>query len=156
MPPRLVPVARFLLVVGVVLILLGTAAVVLAIADPQGVRAQLPPVPIDAAAVGGALSALGAGCAVLGLAHLVAVAGLRRRAGWAPTATVVLAATFGMLCLAVAVAALVSAPQGAGFVLGGIGLAAVALAYVACVGAIIVQTRLDRSSHRSSEGGPQA
>lgn len=156
MPLRLVLATRFLLLVGVVLILVGSAAAVLAVVDPAGVRAQLPPVAIDAAAVGGALSALGFGCVALGLAHLVAVAGLRRRVGWAPTATVVLAATLGMLWLAAAVAALVSAPQAAGFALGGIGLAGMALAYAACAGAVIGRMRSDRSSDRSSEGRPQA
>lgn len=156
MPPRLVLVTRFLLVVGVLLILVGSFAAVLAVTDPAGVRAQLPPVAIDAAAVGGALFALGFGSVALGLAHLVVVAGVRRRAGWATTATVVLAATLSMLWLAAAVAALVSAPYGAGFLLGGIGLGVVALAYGCCAAVVMSRMRTDRSSDRSSEGPPQA
>jgi hypothetical protein len=151
-PPRLVLVTRFLLVVGLLLIVAGGGGAGLAVVDPALVRAQLPPVAIDAAAVGGALAALGFASVALGAVHLVAVAGLRRRARWATTATVVLAATLSMLWLAAAVAALVSARQGAGFVAAGIGLAVLALAYAVCAGSVIVQMR----PNRPSEGRPEA
>lgn len=138
MSRRVVLVARFLLVVGALLVLVGVATIAVAVGDPQRVRAALPAdLAIDAAAVGGAMAALGSACVALGLAHLIVVAGLRRGAGWSWTAAVVLTATLCAGFLAAAVAALISVSYGAAYVLGGIGLGLLAAGYGACVVSLI-------------------
>ena len=67
-------VSRFLFAVGAALVLGGVAGITLAIVDPELVLAQLPPLAIDAAAVGGAVAALGASALAVGAAHLLVVA----------------------------------------------------------------------------------
>ncbi len=139
-------VSRFLFAVGAALVLGGVAGITLAIVDPELVLAQLPPLAIDAAAVGGAVAALGASALAVGAAHLLVAAGIARGAAWSRTAGVVLCATFGTALLAGAVAALVSAGYGAGFVAGAVALSMLSVAYAITAGTIVAGVRPDRST----------
>jgi hypothetical protein len=159
LPRRLVFVTRGLRVIGVALVLIGAAAITISFADPERIRTLLPPLAIDASAVGGALAALGAGCVTLGVAHLAVAFGLRRRTPWAHPCAIVFSATLGMLWLAVAAASLVSAGRGVGYVLAAIGLTVLALAYGLSAAVVIGQMRsMDAriGPDRSTEGRPQA
>lgn len=127
---------------GVVLVLAGMSAAGIGWFNPHLISDQLPPeAPIDAPAVGGAAVALGLAVALVGLAHLVTAAALRRGLSVAPTAAVVLAATMAVLSLGFAVAALVSIASGAAPPLlmlpAAIGLTAAVIAYAATVAAVI-------------------
>ena len=103
-----------LLLGGLVLIVVGAAAVAIGLVNPGLVSSQLPPdAEVDAAAVGGAAVALGTAVALLGLIHLVTALALRLGIGIASTGAVVLASTMAILSLAFAVAAVVSIASGA-------------------------------------------
>jgi hypothetical protein len=94
---------------------------------------QLPPVLIDAAAVGGAATAIGAVLLGLAAAHLAAALGIIRGIGALHTPAVVLCVAMAVLCVGWAVAALVSAAAGTGvpaaMLPGALLLGLVALAY---------------------------
>lgn len=108
-------VAAVVLMAGGVLLCLGGASgVAVGLLNPHLISDQLPrDAAIDAPAVGGAAVALGIGIAVVGLAHLVIAAALRRGFAPAGTAGVALAAPMGVLAFGFAVAALVSIASGA-------------------------------------------
>jgi hypothetical protein len=135
--PRLI-----LLVGGFVLILVGAAAVALGLVNPGLVSSQLPPdAEVDAAAVGGAAVALGAGVTLLGALHLVTVLALRLGIGIASTGAVVLASTMAILSLGFAVAAVVSIASGAApalyMVPAAVGLSAAVIGY-AVVAVVVI------------------
>ena len=94
---------------------------------------QLPPVLIDAAAVGGAATALGALLLGLAAAHLAAAVGLIRGVAVLHTPAVVLCVAMAVLSVAWAAAALVSAAAGTGIpsamLPAAVALGLVALAY---------------------------
>jgi hypothetical protein len=127
----------------IVLVLLLVAAVLLAIGGAAGLTigffysewlyAQLPPITIDAPAVGGAASAVGVVLLLVAGVHVAAAVGLGRRVPGSVTATVVLAAAMSLLVLGWAVAAAVSAASGSApavaMVPAAAGLGAAALAY---------------------------
>ena len=127
---------------GAVLVLGGMAAVAVGWFNPHLISDQLPPEgPIDAAAVGGAAVALGVAIVLLGMAHMVTAAALRRGISVAPTAAVLLAATMAVLSLGFAIAALVSIASGAAppvlMLPAAIGLTAALIAYAATAAAVI-------------------
>ena len=127
---------------GALLVLAGMGAAAVGWLNPHLISDQLPPeAPIDTPAVGGAAVALGVAIALVGLAHLLTAAALRRGLAVAPTAAVVLAATMAVLSLGFAIAALVSiASNAAPAVLmlpAAIGLTAALIAYAATVVAVI-------------------
>lgn len=131
-----------LLAAGIVLCLIGLAAVAVGSLNPHLISDQLPPdAAIDAPAVGGAAVALGVAIVLLGLLHMAIAAALRRGIGVAPTAAVVLAATMAALSFGFAVSALVSIASGAAPVVlmlpASIGLGGAAIAYGATTAAII-------------------
>lgn len=136
------PSIAILAAAGVILSLVGIAAAAVGWLNPHLISDQLPPeAAIDAPAVGGAAVALGVAIALLGLAHLLVAAALRREIGVAPTAAVVLAATMAALSFGFAVAALVSIASGAAPVVlmlpAAIGLGGAVIAYGATTAAII-------------------
>jgi len=123
----------WLLAAGAVLGITGLAGIVAGTYLSAWLYSLLPPLIIDAAAVGGAATASGAALVGLGIVHLAAGALVRRGMGGAITAAVVLAATMGVLCIGWGAAALVSAVAGSGPPVGllpaGIGLGLVAAGY---------------------------
>ena len=133
MPPRssqLTLVRALFGLVGLLLLLAGVSGVALALIDPDAVRDRLPNLAIDAAAVGGAMLALGTVVVLIGAAQLVVERGLRRGAGWSLSAGIGLAIGLVAVCLAGAAAALVAAAGGQPLLIGlGLGLVAIAVAY---------------------------
>lgn len=115
---------------GLLLLLAGLAGVALALIDPQLVRDRLSDLAIDAAAVGGAMTTLGAVVGVIGAAHLVVAGGLRRGARWSLSAGIGLSIALAAICVAGAAAALVTAVSSPLLLSGlGIGLLVIAAAY---------------------------
>jgi hypothetical protein len=133
--------ATLLALAGVVLLLICAAGVAVGLLFAERLFALLPPVTIDAAAVGGAAVALGVAIGLLGVVHLALAVGLRRGARAAAVPAIVLCAAMAVLSLAWAVAALVSAASGsapvAAMLAAGIGLLLVAAAYAWAGGVLI-------------------
>ena len=125
--------AALLAAAGMLLLLICAAGVAAGLLFAERLFALLPPVTIDAAAVGGASVALGLAIGLLGVVHLVLAIGLRRGVGLVAVPAIVLCASMAVLSLAWAVAALVSAASGsappAAMLLAGMGLLLVAAAY---------------------------
>jgi hypothetical protein len=123
----------WLFAAGLVLAAAGAGGIVAGTFFSAWLYGLLPPVIIDAAAVGGAATATGAALAGLGVLHLFGAALLWRGIGEVVTAAAVLAATMVLLCIGWGVAAIVSAGSGAGPAIGlvpaGIGLGLVAVGY---------------------------
>ena len=116
--------------VGLLLLLAGVSGVALALVDPHAVRDRLPNLAIDAAAVGGAMLALGTVVVLIGAAQLAVERGLRHGAGWSLSAGIGLAMSLVAVCLAGAAAALVAAAGGQPLLIGlGVGLVTIAAAY---------------------------
>jgi hypothetical protein len=132
MQPQPLAVA-LLLLAGGLLAAAGSAGLVIGLAFAAWLYSLLPPLQIDAAAVGGAATATGVVLLLLGLAHGLSAAALRRREPAALTPVAVLCVTMSLLALGWATAALVSAASGSGPALAmlpaGVGLAAAALGY---------------------------
>jgi len=136
--------AMLLAAAGLVLLLICAAGVGAGLLLAERLFALLPPVTIDAAAVGGATVALGLAIGLLGVAHLLLAIGLRRGVRLVVVPSIVLCAAMAVLSLAWAVAALVSAASGsappAAMLVAGIGLLLVAAAY-AWGGGILIGLR---------------
>ena len=124
--------ATLLALAGAVLLLICIAGVAVGLLFAERLFALLPPVTIDAAAVGGAAVALGVAIGLLGVVHRGLAVGLRRGARAAAVPAIVLCASMAVISLAWAVAALVSAASGsapvAAMLAAGIGLLLVAAA----------------------------
>lgn len=132
--------------IGLLLLLAGLAGVAMALIDPQLVRDRLSDLAIDAAAVGGAMAALGTVVGVIGAAHLVVAGGLRRGARWSLSAGIGLAMALAAICLAGAAAALVAAVSGRPLFIGlGFGLIVVAATY-GLVGFVLIGQKLASAS----------
>jgi len=133
-------VARAILAIGAITWLVGAGiGIGLSRFAVDRLLALLPPLAIDADALGGALTALAIALACIGLAHLVILAGLRRGGRWAHTAGVLLSALLSVVWLALAAAALSSAVRDASraapLLAGAVGAALAAIGYaVAAVG----------------------
>jgi hypothetical protein len=126
---------------GVLLLLICAAGVVAGLLFAERLFGLLPPVTIDAAAVGGATVALGIATGLLGVIHLALAVALRQGVHVAAVPSIVLCAAMAVLALAWAVAALVSAASGSApavaMLAAGIGLALVAAAYAWAGGVLI-------------------
>jgi hypothetical protein len=142
--------AALLALAGLALILFSVAAIAAGLFFAERIRAMLPPVAIDAAAVGGGAVALGAAAGLLGALHLAVALAIRHRARQAAVPAIVLSAVMSVVALGWATAALVSFASGSGppaaMLPAGIGLAAVALGYG---WATVVLIGLRRSAERS-------
>lgn len=118
-----------------ILLLLGGAALAWAgVAIPDLVRAQIPgAAPVDSAAVGGAMVALGGLAVLTGIAHLLLIPGIGRTRPTAVVAGIMGAATLCVVAIASGVGALValaaSAADAATMVPAAIGLSLVGAAY---------------------------
>jgi hypothetical protein len=103
-------VARRILVAGALAWLaVGAVSVAVAVGWRDRLIAALPPLAIDADAVGGALTVIGIGAFGIGAAHAAVAAGLVRRERWALSAGILLASVLGAGFLALAAAAATSA-----------------------------------------------
>jgi len=133
--------ATLLALAGVVQLLICAAGMAAGLLFAERLFALLPPVTIDAAAVGGAAVALGIATGLLGVVHLALALGLRRGVRLVAVPAIVLCAAMSVLALAWAVAALVSAASGsapaAAMLVAGIGLGLVAVAYAWAGGVLI-------------------
>jgi hypothetical protein len=131
MAPRFA--VAWLLGTGIVLAAGGIGGIVVGGFFSAWLYGLLPPVIIDAAAVGGAATASGAALLALAVLHLLGAALLWRGIREALSPAAVLAAAMLVLCIGWGVAAVVSAASGSGpavtMVPAGIGLALVAIGY---------------------------
>jgi hypothetical protein len=136
-------VARTILLVGTIAWLVaGGAGAALAALGTDRLMALLPPLAIDADAVGGALLTVALILVVLGCAHAAVLVGLSRGWRWAGSAGVLLGAVLCTACLALAAAALASGMREAPLA-SGLYVAAAAAA-VAAIGYGLVAVRLTR------------
>jgi len=136
-------VARTILLVGTIAWLAaGGAGALVAVLGIDRVMALLPPLAIDADAVGGALLTVALVLVAVGGAHLAVLAGLRRDLRWASSAGVLLGAVLAAICIALAAAALASASREAS--LAWILVLAAAGAALAGIGYGFVAVRLAR------------
>jgi hypothetical protein len=121
-------VARTVLAVGAVAwLIVGVAGIAIAVAGREWMIGILPPLAIDADALGGALAAMASALGLVGIAHLGVVVGLSRRWRSALSAGVLLASVLSAACLALAAAAISSAVREPTYVLGLVGAAAAAV-----------------------------
>lgn len=130
---------------GALYVLTGSALAWGGVAIPELVRAQIPAeAPVDSAAVGGAMVALGGAAILVGVAHLVLVPGVRAARPSAMVAGIVGAATLALVAGATAVGALValtaSAADPSTMIPAAIGLAVVGATY-AWLAALLVRIR---------------
>ncbi len=126
-----------LLVIGALLAVAGAAGVVVGTVYAEWLYSLLPPVLIDAAAVGGAATASGVLLLILAGIHALGAIGLARSDQRSLTPVAALAAAMSLLALGWAAAALVSAASGSAppalMVPAGIGLGLLAVAYALLV-----------------------
>jgi hypothetical protein len=87
----------------------GLAAVSLGTLAAEWLHSQLPPLVIDAAALGGGVTAMGVGLVVVGVTHGVVRAGLRRGHRWGLAAAVLLTGVMAVGLLTLAAASVSSA-----------------------------------------------
>lgn len=128
---------------------IGAAAAVIGATASTWIASLLPPVAIDAAAVGGATSALGFGMLSVGVLQIGLALALGRPSRWAMPAATAVGALLGATFVSLAVAAFTSAVSASlpWLVLVGAGLVVVAAGYgIACVALV-------RASARAEPGG---
>ena len=102
--------ARTILLLGAAgWLLAGAAGLVLALTGTEALLSVLPPLAIDADALGGALTAIGLTITVMGAAHLVVAFGVRAGRRWAMSAGVLLTSTLAVASVGLAAAAISSA-----------------------------------------------
>jgi hypothetical protein len=128
-------------VIGALLALAGVAGVLAGVLFAEWLHSRLPPVLIDAPAVGGAATASGVVLLILAGLHALGAIGLARSDQRSLTPVAALAAAMSLLALGWAVAALVTAASGSGppalMLPAGIGLGLLAVAYALLVRWII-------------------
>lgn len=137
-------VTRTVLVIGAtVWLLVGIAGIGLALVGRQWLLSSLPPLAIDADALGGALTAMGLVIVAVGLAHLGVLIGLARGWPWVRSAGALLASVLAAVLLGLVAAAVSSALREVAFALPLVGGAA--LAATGVLGYAVVAVRLMRS-----------
>lgn len=135
--------ARTVLTIGgVVWLVAGAVAFTIGAVGVQGLLSLLPPLAIDADAVGGALTALALTLVTIATAHLFVVVGLREGRRWAASAGALLASILAIVCVGLAAAAVSSAVRSPGYALPLLGAAVVAV--VAATGYVVAAVRLAR------------
>jgi hypothetical protein len=136
-------VARTVLLVGAVAFLLaGAGTFTLSAIGVRQLLTLLPPLAVDADAVGGALTALALTLVATGTAHLFVVAGLRDGRRWAASAGALLAGVLAVVFVGLSAAAVSSAVRSPTYALTL--LAAAAAATCAAIGYTLVAVRLAR------------
>lgn len=123
-------------------LLVGTGIMGVAVLGTEWLLARLPPLAIDADALGGALTAMAVGMLALGAAHIVLVIGLARGARWARSAGALVASVLAAVLLGLAAAAVSSSLREAAYALPLIGSAL--LAAVGMLAYLLVAVRLAR------------
>jgi hypothetical protein len=98
-----------LLAATIVWLVAGAAGIVIGLLGAADIERLLPPVLIDAAAIGGAALAVGVAVLAVGIAHAVVVIALRSGHPFARSAALLLSATMATLLLGLAVASATSA-----------------------------------------------
>jgi hypothetical protein len=146
-------VARRTLLTGAVAwLVLAGAGLIAAVAGRTALLAALPPLAIDADALGGVLAVMAAGAIAIGLAHAAVLAGLARDRRWARSAGVLLASVLAVTFLALAATAAASAlRETAALILsvGAVSAALVALAYGVTAARLVAELRAHRPTSRS-------
>jgi hypothetical protein len=136
-------VARTVLVIGAVAFLLaGAGTFALAAVGVTQLLSMLPPLAIDADAVGGALTALALILVATGTAHLFVVAGLRDGRRWARSTGALLASVLAVVFVGLSAAAVSSAVRSPTYALAL--LAAAAAATCAAIAYTLAAVRLAR------------
>jgi hypothetical protein len=102
-------VRRTLLVATAAWLAIAVAGLVVAAIGREALLAALPPLAIDADALGGAVAVIAAAALLVGLAHGLILAGLGRHARWARSAGVLLASVLSVAFLGLAATAVTSA-----------------------------------------------
>ena len=135
--------ARTILLVGTIAWLVGgVAGIAIAVFGIDRVMTLLPPLAIDADAVGGALLTVALVLIAIGAVHATVLVGLRRAKRWAGSAGALLGGVLAVACLALAAAALASATRDAS--LAASLFVAAAVAAVAAIGYGLVAVGLAR------------
>jgi hypothetical protein len=136
-------VARKVLVIGAVAFLLaGAGTFTLAAIGVHQLLSLLPPLAIDADAVGGALTALALTLVATGTGHLFVVAGMGDQRRWATSAGALLASVLAVVFVGLAAAAVSSALRSPAYALPL--LAAAAVATFVAIGYTLAAVRLAR------------
>ena len=119
--------SRTVFLVGAAIWLLaGIGGIAVGAVGTESLLSLLPPLAIDAAALGGALTAVALALLAIGVMHLVVVGGIANDRRWASSAGVLLASALAILALALAATAVASALRDARYALPLIGAAALA------------------------------
>lgn len=126
----------------VVWLLAGIGGMGLAVFGRAWLLSRLPPLAIDADALGGALTAMALVVSAIGVAHLGVLVGLGRGWRWVWSAGALLAAILAAVLLGLAAAAVSSALREATYALPLIG--AGSLATLGTLGYVLVAVRLAR------------
>ena len=136
---------RIFLAAAVAWTLLGAVGLFIAIAWRDRLIAELPPLAIDADALGGAITVIAAGAFGIGAAHVIIAAGLGRRNRWALSAGALVASVLAAAFVALAAAATASAVRESALGLQLAGAAAVsvlaALVYGLTAGRLVDELR---------------
>lgn len=135
---------RTVLVIGAgVWLLAGIGGIGLAVAGREWLLSSLPPLAIDADALGGALTAMALLVVAIGLAHVCVLIGLARGWRWVRSAGALLASVLAAVLLGLVAAAVSSAVRDVAYALPLV--VGAALAAVGVLGYAAVAVRLARS-----------
>ena len=140
--------ARTVLLIGtIVWLVVAVAGLGVALVGRHALLASLPPLAIDADALGGALTVIAVAALGIGTAHAGVVVGLGRGSRWARSAGVLLASVMAVAFLALAATAAASAlrESPAAVVLGGAFLAAAlaAVSYALTAARLVADLRAE-------------
>ncbi len=137
-----------LLAAAVVWLVAGAAGIVVGLLGATGIQRLLPPVAVDAAAIGGAALAMGAAVLVVGIAHAAVVLALRAGHRSARSLALLLSATMGTLLVGLAVAAATTAAtlpdRAPSFLLAGLAALGGAVAYWLAAARLLGEVRAGR------------
>lgn len=138
--------ARTILLIGAIgWLLLAIVGLGVALAGREVLLANLPPLAIDADALGGAVTVIAVAALGIGGAHAGLVVGLARGSSWARSAGVLLASVMSVIFLALAATAAASAVRESplALVLGGacVGAALVAIGYALTAARLVADLR---------------
>ncbi|MGQ0609427.1 MAG: hypothetical protein ACT4OQ_13340 [Chloroflexota bacterium] len=134
---------RTVFVIGAVAwLLVGIGIMGVAVLGREWLLARLPPLAIDADALGGALTAVALAVLTVGATHIVLLIGIARGARWARSAGALVASVLAAVLLGLAAAAVSSSLREAAYVVPLIGSAL--LAAVGMLAYLLVAVRLAR------------
>jgi hypothetical protein len=141
---------RLLLVTGATWIVLAFIGLGVAVVGRDRLLGALPPLAIDAEALGGALTAIALAAAVVGAAHIGLSIGLSRGWSWARTAGILLAGLLSVAFGASGAAAVASGLRETALALPLMGTAllaaVVAIGYAIIAGGLVAEVRSSRAT----------